>query len=639
MTLNYSTPARIMLIVPCTGDGKHISNSDSGDNEKRRAHPDTVVLSNTLRDNLRAIVNHLTTRWIIARAWKQFDRVSIGSTYKPCSPELATQCMFGESPLDAMATPAIAAAVMIIVYRFGERRAIPGARMTFQVANNQSTSNPLYEGQHLMGPIPTVEPIDAIVSSLACFDLHESHDAQQTGQCQDLQVVQPLKLQVDLNGLVRGKFEFKGEAYVAYVRNDQFTIPTRTPRQKSLPDRLFIFSDPPTSILHQLNAAGRKKCLHNVDQGVIDNLLPLMRHHQNSWVGHGLGVDPPGLQSRPRLSRPRENFEQMSILLRDVVAAMDDDTLLIMFGNHGMDKMGNDGGDSVLETMSAPWIYSRVSLPPLFPIPEAILPMITLPDAMIPHLHIQQIDLVSTISLLLGLPIPFNNVGTVIPENLNLVRLIVLDNFTHLALSACCVLWAHFNIFLMRAGSAVIGLSIVAGWALYSQLRDVADDEWENFTALTSRLRYRIPGFSTLFAICAHLMAMSTVCQGGTTRMLYRHLLRVRASSAPPLTALLVFPVAIVVPHVVRRILKISKSDSGLTATFITLLFVPSLIAGTMFWMLEWVDSAEVGDIGDTLRVTRAVLARTAAAVMLMWVFFGLMDAACLSCDFTKPIE
>ncbi|KAG2337374.1 hypothetical protein BDR05DRAFT_970349 [Suillus weaverae] len=494
--------------------------------------------------------------------------------------------------------------------------------------------------------------------------------------------------------------------------------------------------------------------------GVIDNLLPLMRHHQNSWhfaIGHGLGVDHAGHRVGPDHPILRDKLEQMNTLLRNVVAAMDDDTLLIMLGDHGMDKMGNHGGDSVLETIKTP-----LSLPN-YTIPEAILPMITFPDAL-------QIDLVPTISLLLGLPIPFNNLGTVIPElfnrdsdgsslrkamelnvaqirryldayrssssgkeldaawndlsvawgDINAIhghhRLIALDNFTRLALSACRVLWAQFNVFLMGAGLAVIGLSIVAAWVLYSKLCDVADDDWEKwvddkvwwsfsasvvgsvagylmhvmfheyldgvamhqtvlfvaaisssfamvattrptitlksikslpiflilhtlyrivlfflissivpsiitgFTAPTSWLHYRILGFSALFAICARLMAMSTVCREEQHLYCTVTFYASESSSAPPLTALLLaFPVAIAVPRIVRRILKISKSDSGLAATFIPLLFAPSLIAGTMFWMLEWVDSAQVlGGMGDVLRVTRTVLARTTAAVILI---------------------
>ncbi|KAG1823672.1 alkaline-phosphatase-like protein [Suillus subaureus] len=616
------------------------------------------------------------------------------------------------------------------------------------------------------------------------------------------------------------------------------------------PDRSFIFnsySDPPTttlqrlkgittgslptfadagenfggsaihedSIMHQLNAAGRKiafagddtwlalfpdafqpnmtfafdsfnvEDLHTVDQGVIDNILPLMRHHRDSWhfaIGHGLGVDHAGHRVGPDHPVLKEKLEQMNTFLHDVVAAMDDDTLLIMLGDHGMDKLGNHGGESVLETMSALWIYSKVPLSlPKYAIPEAILPVITFPGTPVPHRYVQQIDLLPTISLLLGLPIPFNNLGTVIPEvfnrdsdgsslqkamELNAAqirryldayrssssgkeldaawhdfslawdginategnhRLIALDNFTRLALSACRILWAQFNVFLMGAGLAVISLSIVAGWALYSKLRDIMDAEWEKwvddrvwwsfsasavgsalgylmhvvlheyldgvtmhqtmifaaaisssfvmitttrptitlksikslpiflilhtlcfasnsftvwedrivlfflissivpsvitgFTAPTSRLRYRILGFSALFAICVRLMAMSTVCREEQHPYCTVTFYVSESSSAPPLTALLLaLPVAIAVPRVVRRILEISKSDSGLAATFIPLLFAPSLIAGTMVWMLEWVDSAQaLGDMGDILRVTRTILARTTVAVMLI---------------------
>ncbi|KAG1752505.1 uncharacterized protein EDB91DRAFT_1195396 [Suillus paluster] len=569
------------------------------------------------------------------------------------------------------------------------------------------------------------------------------------------------------------------------------------------------------SIIHQLNAAGRKialagddtwltlfpdafqpnmtfafdsfnvEDLHTVDEGVIDNLLPLMRHHQTSWdfaIGHGLGVDHAGHRVGPDHPVLRAKLEQMNNLLRDVVAAMDDDTLLILLGDHGMDRMGNHGGDSTLETMSALWIYSKIPLSfTQYTIPEAIVPKITFPEAPVPHRYVQQIDLVPTISLLLGLPIPFNNLGSVIPElfnrdpdgsslqkamELNAAqimryldtyrssssgmeldaawhdfsvawagisavdgehRLVALDNFTRLALSTCRLLWAQFNVLLMGAGLAVIGLSIVAGWALYSTLRDVGDDEWEKwvddrvlwsfsasavgfalgyladlilheyldgvamhqtmlfvaaisslfvvvaatrptitlasikalpiflilhtscfasnsftvwedrivlfflissivpsvitgFTAPTSRLRYRILGFSTLFAACVRLMATSTICREEQHPYCTVTFYASESSSAPPLIALLLaFPVAIAIPRAVRRILKISKSDSGLAATFIPLFLAPTLIAGTMFWVLEWVDSAKIlGDMGDVLRMTRTVLARTTTAAMLI---------------------
>ena len=42
--------------------------------------------------------------------------------------------------------------------------------------------------------------------------------------------------------------------------------------------------------------------------------------------------------------------------------------------------------------------------------------MSTFPGATVPHRAIQQIDLVPTLALMLGLPIPYNNLGSVVPE-------------------------------------------------------------------------------------------------------------------------------------------------------------------------------------------------------------------------------
>ncbi|KAG2738265.1 hypothetical protein P692DRAFT_20823419 [Suillus brevipes Sb2] len=160
-----------------------------------------------------------------------------------------------------------------------------------------------------------------------------------------------------------------------------------------------------------------------------------------------------------------------------------------------------------------------------------------------------------------------------------------------------------------------------AGWQLFSRDSDGSSLQKAmelnaaqisvitGFTAPTSPLRYRILGFSALFAICVRLTAMSTVCREEQHPYCTVTFYASESSSAPPLTTLLLaFPIAIAVPRVVRRMLQISKSDSGLAATFIPLLFAPSLIAGMTFWMLEWVDSAQVlGDKATTRVVSSSV--------------------------------
>lgn len=108
----------------------------------------------------------------------------------------------------------------------------------------------------------------------------------------------------------------------------------------------------------------------------------------------------------------------MDNVLRDVVELLDDDTLLVVMGDHGMDRKGDHGGDTDLEVTAAMWFYSKGKslLHENAAIPPSLLPKSAFPGASVPHRAIQQIDLVPTLSLALGLPIPFNNLGGIVPE-------------------------------------------------------------------------------------------------------------------------------------------------------------------------------------------------------------------------------
>jgi phosphatidylinositol glycan class O len=52
----------------------------------------------------------------------------------------------------------------------------------------------------------------------------------------------------------------------------------------------------------------------------------------------------------------------MDTLLRNVVASTDNDTLLIVLGDHRRDEMGNHDGDNILDAVSTLWIHSKVPL-------------------------------------------------------------------------------------------------------------------------------------------------------------------------------------------------------------------------------------------------------------------------------------
>ncbi|TFL07340.1 hypothetical protein BDV98DRAFT_557692 [Pterulicium gracile] len=161
--------------------------------------------------------------------------------------------------------------------------------------------------------------------------------------------------------------------------------------------------------------------LHTVDNGVIDNLFPLLQDQNRPFdvlVGHFLGVDHVGHRVGPDHPTMKLKLQQMNEVLNRVVENLDDDTLLVVLGDHGMDRSGDHGGDGELETHAATWIYSksRDLFDPSYPPSASLLDYSVFPGAAAPHRSIQQIDLVPTLSLLLGFPIPFNNLGTLIPE-------------------------------------------------------------------------------------------------------------------------------------------------------------------------------------------------------------------------------
>ncbi|KAJ5484945.1 GPI ethanolamine phosphate transferase 3 [Penicillium diatomitis] len=154
--------------------------------------------------------------------------------------------------------------------------------------------------------------------------------------------------------------------------------------------------------------------LHTVDNGVNEHLFPLLRpEHKSKWdviFGHYLGVDHAGHRYGPDHAAMAAKLQEMDRVIRQIMDSLDDDTLLVVMGDHGMDTKGDHGGESDDEVQAALWMYSnrgvfgRTSK-------ETLLPPQHARERSVP-----QIDLVPTLSLLLGMPIPFNNLGSPIEE-------------------------------------------------------------------------------------------------------------------------------------------------------------------------------------------------------------------------------
>lgn len=154
--------------------------------------------------------------------------------------------------------------------------------------------------------------------------------------------------------------------------------------------------------------------LHTVDNGVTEHLLPLL-HPANAtkWdviFGHYLGVDHAGHRYGPNHAAMAAKLRQMDQLIRDLMEKVDDNTLLVVMGDHGMDSKGDHGGESNDEVDAALWMYSKRGL---F---GRVSPDTAMPPKYARERYIPQIDLVPTLSLLLGIPIPFNNLGSPIEE-------------------------------------------------------------------------------------------------------------------------------------------------------------------------------------------------------------------------------
>ncbi|KAK6461775.1 hypothetical protein DFJ63DRAFT_194102 [Scheffersomyces coipomensis] len=155
--------------------------------------------------------------------------------------------------------------------------------------------------------------------------------------------------------------------------------------------------------------------LHTVDNGVIKHIFPLLdKSQRNQWdvlIGHFLGVDHAGHRYGPTHYAMKEKLNQMNELLIKIIAELEDNTLLIVMGDHGMDHTGNHGGDSLDELESTLFMYSKNKK-----FNKKDKSHYDISDKGKNYRWVNQIDIVPTISLLLGLPIPFNNLGYPIDE-------------------------------------------------------------------------------------------------------------------------------------------------------------------------------------------------------------------------------
>lgn len=153
--------------------------------------------------------------------------------------------------------------------------------------------------------------------------------------------------------------------------------------------------------------------IDTVDNGVLRHLHPLLENSRQ-WdvlVGHFLGVDHVGHRYGPNHPTMRHKLRQMNDEIAAIADKIDDKTLLVVMGDHGMDSTGNHGGDSPDEVTSALFMYLKSGN-----FRPRSREHYDISHRGANYRAVNQVDLVPTLSLLMGLPIPHNNLGFPIDE-------------------------------------------------------------------------------------------------------------------------------------------------------------------------------------------------------------------------------
>ncbi|KAG0271384.1 major facilitator super transporter protein [Linnemannia exigua] len=170
-----------------------------------------------------------------------------------------------------------------------------------------------------------------------------------------------------------------------------------------------------------------------VDNNVTRHIEPeLERHDWDGLIFHYLGLDHVGHSGGPKSGLMRPKQAEMdsvahtiySTLVKKESTASDQrdelPTLFVLCGDHGMNEVGNHGGSSRSEIST-----SFLFMSPAFEDANVRQQIHKMVD---PYRHaadredyeyyksVSQVDLVPTLSLLMGLPIPKNSVGQLIPE-------------------------------------------------------------------------------------------------------------------------------------------------------------------------------------------------------------------------------
>ncbi|KAH0561166.1 hypothetical protein KQX54_013914 [Cotesia glomerata] len=148
--------------------------------------------------------------------------------------------------------------------------------------------------------------------------------------------------------------------------------------------------------------------LDTVDREVRSRIF--FELQKNDWsllIAHNLGVDHCGHKHGPNHPEMTRKLNEINELINEIISAIDNHTVFFVIGDHGMTDTGDHGGDSDDEIEAGLFIYSKSSLQN--------------PIEGQNRKTLNQIDIVPTLASILGIPIPFSNIGSLISDALPVV--------------------------------------------------------------------------------------------------------------------------------------------------------------------------------------------------------------------------
>ncbi|CAI5757925.1 unnamed protein product [Candida verbasci] len=153
-----------------------------------------------------------------------------------------------------------------------------------------------------------------------------------------------------------------------------------------------------------------------VDNNVTRHLdTQLLNNQWHGLILHYLGLDHIGHKGGPNSIYMKPKQIEMDNILSRLYSYIlkNQDTLIILMGDHGMNDIGNHGGSSIGETSAALSLISpKFNVKQKSPLPK---------NQNFDYYHkINQIDLVPILSSLLNFPIPKNSLGVISKEVLTL---------------------------------------------------------------------------------------------------------------------------------------------------------------------------------------------------------------------------